>query len=318
MARHTQKNLKPQISLWIKKGLITKSTGDQILTLYPQTNKNYWAIAFSIIGSLLCLSGIILMIASNWEHIPAHLKITTLIILLLASLTLGIETKFRKWSRVWWECSFLAGGTFPLLGLMLISQIFHIEGSATNLLLTWTLILAPLVALSRSISSWILFLSASLSSLISILSEEPWGHQYDFIEYCFFLIIFGAICATASQLWRFFGEKIHVAIGEYWGLIMAFLFSYLIAFDLDAYWVAIWLAVFLASLALIYTGYIREKAHQVNFGFVIVGLIILSTSFRLIGSMLETGMLFLFGGITIIVSVIFLNKFRQNIIKKIK
>ncbi|MEO0454814.1 MAG: hypothetical protein AAFY98_11875, partial [Verrucomicrobiota bacterium] len=93
--------------------------------------------------------------------------------------------------------------------------------------------------------------------------------------------------------------------------------GYIWGFDKGS-WFVKGVGLFLAALGLIYYGYQRERMHQVNVGFVMVAIIILSVFLRLVGDMMNTGMIFLFGGTAIILTVWGLNKVRSDLSSKIK
>ncbi len=309
----TQKQLKPELDSWIRDGLLEASSAELILKRYPLSGKNYWVIAFASIGSILCLAGIILLIAGNWQDISAPLKFGGLLALLAGSLTLGVETQRRGWHRAWWECAYLAAAIFPLLGVVLISQIFHVYGKATDLMVFWILAIAPLPFLTRSVGSFVVWLLAWMSLLICFVDESHL--QHDFETFCGAFIVFGLVTAFVSKGWLKLGENILHEVGEFWGLLCALIAAYVLGFEVKA-WELLWFAVFLACLGLIYRGYSVNRPHQVNMGFVMVALIILSVFFRLIGSMLDTGLMFIAGGGTLLAVVYGANRLRRQVLEK--
>ena len=99
--------LRRESARWVADGLLTPEQAGRILSLYPEHSRNYWLAALVVIGSVLCLGGVILLIASNWQEIPAMLKLTGLLILLAGSTIVGIEAQARSAPRVISECGFL-------------------------------------------------------------------------------------------------------------------------------------------------------------------------------------------------------------------
>lgn len=310
-----QHQLQPHLRSWVRDGLIQPAQAEAILARYPATGRNYWMLAFAIIGAVLILGGIILIIASNWQNIPPLVKLSGLLILLTASTITAAETQRRGWPRAWWECAYLGASAFPLLGLMLISQIFHVQGKATGLVLTWVIATAALPILSRSVSAWVVQILALMSLLICTIEDRVFGIAFDFHQWCLAWIAFGALLALTSRLWTRAGLPIQRDVGEFWGILTIFITAYLWGFEAKA-WFGLWCLVFLASLALIYRGSHIGKPHQVNVGFVMVALIILSVFFRLVGTMAETGVIFISGGLAILTTVWGLNRLRKNILHR--
>jgi uncharacterized membrane protein len=308
-----QNQLKPHVEQWTRDGLIQPDQAQKILSLYPVAGRNYWMIAFAVIGTFLILGGIILIISSNWRDIPDAMKMAGLLALLAASMITGVEAQRRGMHRAWWECAYLGASVFPLLGLMLISQIFHIQGKATGLILAWFVMTLPLPLLSRSVSAWVVQILALMSLLICAITDGFVGSRYDFDEWCLVWMAFGGLLVLGSQVWVWLGEKIQQDVGEFWGVLTLFIAAYVWGFDVGL-WFGLWLLVFLGALGLIYRGYLRAKTHQINVGFVMVALVTLSVFFRLVGTMFHTGLIFIAGGGMIILTVWALNRVRMRVL----
>lgn len=310
-----QTHLKPHLEAWTREGLIQPAQAEAILARYPVTGRNYWMVAFAVIGSVLILGGIILLISSNWQNIPPLMKMAGLLALLAASTITAVESQRRGMHRAWWECASLGAAVFPLLGLMLISQIFHVQGKPTGLILVWTLATAALPLLTRSVSAWVVQILALMSLLICAIDDRFLGARYSFEQWCLAWIAFGGLLAFASQLWARAGLRIQRDVGEFWGVLTVFIAAYVLGFDVDA-WFGLWLLVFLGALGLIWRGTTTARPHQVNVGFVMVALVILSTFFRLVGTMAHTGLIFIAGGGMIILTVWGLNRLRRGVLQR--
>lgn len=304
--------LKPEVDVWIAEGIISDEQGSRILSRYPAEARNYWLAALVVIGSALCLGGVILLIASNWQEIPSLVKLGGLLALLIGSTIVGIESQRRKAPAVISECGFLGAAVFPLLGLALISQIFHLDGKMSSLVLTWFLVIAPLPFLSRSLSSWVVWIIAG-GWLVGCLLTENLIHK-EFTTLCGAYIAFGACVALVSQLWRPHPQR---TVGEFIGMFVVGFAAYLMAFDVSN-WFLLWTALFVAAIGLIYWGYRTARVHQVNFAFVMIALVLLSTFIRLVGTMAKTGTIFLAGGIFMILIAWGLNRLRRQVIKEIQ
>jgi uncharacterized membrane protein len=197
---------------------------------------------------------------------------------------------------------------------MLISQIFHTNGKPSSAMLAWALVTTPLCLLSRSVSSFVVWILAAMSLLICLLDEKTIPDV--FVNYCMVFVIFGLALALLSQLWIKLGEPVQRDVGEFWGVLMAMIAAYVYGFDAKA-WIAVWFLIFLACLGLIYRGYRVEKANQVNMGFVMVAILTLSIFFRLVGTMMNTGVLFVAGGAALLIVVYGMNRLRRQVLEKI-
>jgi len=316
--------LKKESDRWLSHQIIDTTQRDRILALYPESERSYWMLAFAIIGAVLCLGGTILIIASNWQNIPPLVKFIGLLVLLISSFTFAVESQRRKMPRGYMECAWLLASIFPLLGLALISQIFHLEGKTSTLLLAWCLLIFPLPFLSGSISALVTWL-ISLTLLVG-WSVTDWLLPHDsFPIFCKAYIAWGIICIGIAQIWKRAKAMPHAVVTEFWGLVVALLSYYIWGFNLDNSWLTsnhwqwmwFWFAEFLVCLGLIYRGYRYDHPHQVNLGFVFVGLIIISTFLRLVGTMMTTGLLFITGGISLLVLVYCLERLRRTVLRNI-
>ncbi len=133
----------------IEAGIITGETATRIESYYNKKQlgtTNRFTVVLSILGALLVSLGIILLVAHNWDDLSPLIKT------ILAFLPLAIGQGFcyytirkRSHDLAWKESS----GIILFFGvgacLALISQIYHISGDLSDLLLTWTLLGLPLI-----------------------------------------------------------------------------------------------------------------------------------------------------------------------------
>ncbi len=143
--------------------IISEETSDKIAQYYATKNGgggHRLIIAFSILGALLVGMGVILIIAHNWDDLS---KITKSI---LAFLPLGIAQLLciyaflkKKESVAWREGSSILLVFAVGACIALISQIYNIKGELSGFLLTWTLLVLPLIYVMRSSFTSILYLA---------------------------------------------------------------------------------------------------------------------------------------------------------------
>ena len=306
-------NLRREVQRWVDEAIISPAQAEVILARSGNPGGGRWLLIYAAIGSVLCLAGVTLLIASNWQQIPALVKFGGLLALLAGGSVFAIEAQARGGHRAGWECGYLVAAVCPLLGLALISQIFHLDGTMSGLMATWFGAIAILPFASRSVAAFVVWIVAGYAWLGIWLGEVSWLNH--FREAAFIYMGVGAGLAAASQLWMRVNAKPQRAVGEFMGVATFAVMGWLAGFDLKA-WVPYWAALFLVALGWIWLSLERERPHQLNVGFVLVGLLILSTFLRLAGTMADTGMLFITGGVALLVTVWLLHWLRRLLLNR--
>lgn len=148
------KQLLKDIPELVKADVISEETGLKIATYYElkkQSAPNNLVVVLGVLGALLVGSGIVLIVAHNWDELSRFVKtILSFLPLVLAQLICAYTLLKQKDNRVWRECSSVL--LFFTIGvcISLISQIYQIGGSMSGFLLTWMLLALPLVYLLSS------------------------------------------------------------------------------------------------------------------------------------------------------------------------
>ena len=156
-----------ETSAWVGEGLITTNQRTLLLARHPLRSggaHRFLAILAGIGGTLLVV-GVSLIIKSNWEAIGDWVKISGLVALLAGAYGLGWRLKiapgnFPKSG----EACLAVGAMFFLLGIALVSQIFHIDSRPPNGVLLWWVGIVALPWLTRS----------KLMQLVSVLAGTTW------------------------------------------------------------------------------------------------------------------------------------------------
>ncbi|HSR87688.1 MAG TPA: DUF2157 domain-containing protein [Pontiella sp.] len=159
--RHRQWLMK-ELPYLEKAGILSSESAGQIRSYYETSTQSgvHWAIiAFAVLGSLLIGSGIILLFAHNWEDLTrptrAVLSFCPLMIgsvLCLLALRRNSGVALRESSGIF-QC--LAVGA----SIALIGQTYHIPGNAPAFLLTWSLLILPLMFLLRATGAYLIYLA---------------------------------------------------------------------------------------------------------------------------------------------------------------
>ncbi|MGH7599461.1 MAG: DUF2157 domain-containing protein [bacterium] len=144
-------------------GVITAEIAEKLRAYYGEIkegSKNRIAlIVFGVLGALLVGSGVILLLAHNWEELSRAVRTVLSFAPLLIGQALAGWTLARKKESVAWR---EGTATFLMLAIgasiSLIGQTYHISGDPGKFLLTWMLLSIPLVYLLSATAPAILYL----------------------------------------------------------------------------------------------------------------------------------------------------------------
>lgn len=145
----------------LEAGVIDEATAKRIQDYY-ETKKagqpNRLLLVFGILGALLVGLGIILILAHNWDDFSRGTKTVFAFIPLIIGQALCAWVIWKERSAVWREGS--STFLFFTIGacMALVSQIYNIPGSLPDFLLTWALLVLPLVYLVPSSTVSVLYI----------------------------------------------------------------------------------------------------------------------------------------------------------------
>ncbi len=163
--------------------VISSEIADKISLYYDQkqaAKPNRLFTIFGVFGALLVGSGIILMLAHNWDDFSRITKtILAFIPLFIGQCAAGFSILKNK-ARTWKEAS----GTFLFFAvgasISLVSQIYNISGDLGSFLRTWTILCLPLIYLLRSHAVALLVILSSTYYATEVglwnykSNETPW------------------------------------------------------------------------------------------------------------------------------------------------
>lgn len=131
-----RKNIKKESADWVKKGIISNDQQEQILNLYPPAKE---------LGKLLPLFATILIgcslftfIASNWDQIPAMVKLA-LILLIMTGFYLTGDRQIQKGQHPLGICLLGLGLISFGAGMILVGQMFHLASYSASTFILWSL-----------------------------------------------------------------------------------------------------------------------------------------------------------------------------------
>lgn len=181
-----------EIEDWVKAGVISEEKAEDIRNYYlqkkgPSTHRLF--VVFGSLGALLLGLGIILILAHNWDEFSRTTKtVFAFLPLILGQIFCGISLFIKNDSTTWRESTsvflFFAVGA----SLSLVSQIYNIPGNISSFLLTWMLLVLPLIYLMNSSISSLLYLIG-----ITAYAVESGYWSYDLDPNYYWLLFLGIL-----------------------------------------------------------------------------------------------------------------------------
>lgn len=166
-------NLSKKISEWQQAKLISASQGEAIAAYESRHKKPVLMYAMFFL-SIFCIGlGIISLIASNWQEIPAAAKLV-LDILLLGIVGAGLLRAIYNNKDLQREILILLNALLILGSIGLVGQIYHLQPDGYKALLLWAGLSAPLLALTQKPILAIVWLPVFIVSLIDSLTHYQW------------------------------------------------------------------------------------------------------------------------------------------------
>lgn len=163
----------------VSKGVLNSDAADRIQEHYgpaPETPATRVALVLcSVLGATLIGSGIILLLAHNWEGLSRPMRTVLSFSPLVIGQVLTVWTLFRKSdSTAWREGSaiFLVAGIGSSIAL--IGQTYHIPGNLTSFLFVWMWLGLPVIYLLLSTTVAVAYLIGTTCWAIS--AQSYGGH----------------------------------------------------------------------------------------------------------------------------------------------
>ncbi|MES2693193.1 MAG: DUF2157 domain-containing protein [Verrucomicrobiota bacterium] len=173
-----EERLETESAGWVSEGLILERQREALLARHPVTTSaaNRFLAILGGIGGALFLVGVSLVIKSNWERIHDWVKIGGLLTLLVGSYAAGWRWKMQPghFPRLGDTC-LMVGAVCFLLGIALVSQIFHIDSRPANGVLLWWVGIAAVPWLTKARGAQFVSTMAGLIWLtMELNSQDSW------------------------------------------------------------------------------------------------------------------------------------------------
>ncbi len=178
--RHRQWLMR-ELTVLESEGVLSPDSIGEIRSYYEHRTRSgmHWAVlAFAILGSLLIGSGIILLFAHNWDDLSRPARAILSFCPLIAGIFLSMTALVRDDSVALRE----SAGIFHALAvgatISLIGQTYHLPSNVPGFLLSWSLLILPLMFLLRSTGAYLIYLA--LTCGWSGVAQETYGHAAGF------------------------------------------------------------------------------------------------------------------------------------------
>ncbi|MBK6947872.1 MAG: DUF2157 domain-containing protein [Haliscomenobacter sp.] len=162
-----------QLPEWVEEGFVSEAQAGALRRRYApdtqdSTGLQLGVIAIGIVGALLIGGGVVSIIAYNWEYLSRDWQTAISFLPVILGLVLYGYVFFKKRnSLVWKESGSAVLMLFLGATISLISETYHLTGTADAFLKPWLLLSIPLLYL----------LNSSLSAIIYLIGATAWALQ---------------------------------------------------------------------------------------------------------------------------------------------
>jgi uncharacterized membrane protein len=116
-----------------------------------RSGRSVATVIFSVLGAVLVGAGIILLLAHNWQELSRPLRCVVALAPLALSQALLLWRFSRGGDSVAWREGLGASITMAVgASIALVGQTYHISGDTGDFLLTWALLVLPVLYVTRS------------------------------------------------------------------------------------------------------------------------------------------------------------------------
>ncbi|MFA4889035.1 MAG: DUF2157 domain-containing protein [Candidatus Omnitrophota bacterium] len=252
MAKRAVKWLYQELPELVAKGILTADSAEKLRKYYgeiKETGKR-WAllVIFGVIGAFLIGLGIILLLAHNWEQFSRFSRaIISLLPLLAAQGLAGWVIIKRPQSAAFKEGSAVFLSLMVGASIALISQTYNIPGDTEIFILTWMLLILPVVYLMQ----------VSLPAAIYLIGITSWAGSYSRDPQRAILFWPLAVAALPHFVWALRQEAYKIR-GTLLSLAIIICVNCGVSFSLGKAWPGSWVVIF-PSLYTIFYAFSQKK-----------------------------------------------------------
>ncbi len=230
----------------VEKGVLTQESADKIHQFYGEIKSSsrmgIGLIIFGTIGALLIGLGIISLFAHNWEQLSRFSRAILSILPLLIGQIMALWVLIKKpHSSAFKESTATFQSLMVGAAIALISQTYNINADAGVFILTWMLLILPLVYIMQ----------ASLTAAIYLVGITAWaGNSWDNAVKA---VLFWPLAAIIIPhfIWSL-KQEIYTLRATLVSLVMAICVLFATGFSLGRSWPGLWVVIYPSIFAIIY------------------------------------------------------------------
>lgn len=208
--------------------LITAEQRDKIIAHFNlKEDGSRFMVIVSFIGAVLVATGVILLIAANWDDIPRGVKLAAGLALMLGAHGAGwwLRSARKDYPKTG-EALHFAGSLLFLGNIALVGQIYHLSSRPANAFLLWWLGIAALPWLLRSAAQFALLLLGSGIWFGVEINDSTSCIRFDDERQVLVYALLGLLFAGGGFLLRRSSYENFSAVAERFGLLVLAMFSY--------------------------------------------------------------------------------------------
>lgn len=170
--------LREAIADWSNRGLITPDTAETLRTDLGPQRREFSFAAFILIAGVLCIFAAALsFVAANWDDMPRLMRLVVVLGLMWGAWIGGIWAGLRNHPWLSESLLLLGSGMFGV-NIMLISQLYHIQGEPIDAVWLWAVGATLAAALTRShltlVGATVLWFTWLIYLVFESTYQDPW------------------------------------------------------------------------------------------------------------------------------------------------
>lgn len=170
-------NISKKLEIWTQEKLISEPQKQAIVEFEMKTKRPMFLYVLLFLSSFCIGLGILAIIASNWQIIPANAKLFG-DFAILASLAGGIYYACQNNKNFLREALILLYAIMILASIGLIAQIFQLVPHGYRAYLFWAVMAAPLLYFSKKAVLSFIWLPVFIASLLDFLDDFAWFSKF--------------------------------------------------------------------------------------------------------------------------------------------
>ncbi len=168
MSKRSIRWLYGELPLLVAQGVLPPEVADRLRTHYGavegRSGRKIALTVCSILGALLIGSGVILLLAHNWDQLSRPLRTVLALAPLLATQALAVYGLYvGKQSTAWRESVAIFISLAVGASISLVGQTYHIPGDPGAFMMSWMLLILPLVYLLKATAPCLMYFAGITS-----------------------------------------------------------------------------------------------------------------------------------------------------------